>query len=206
MLALAWVSLLLAGSAIGAVLTNAPAGWDASVVADLHGAPHGALTAVMRAITWLGSPVVLDAVFAAALVALLALRSWRDALFLALASPGTVVMVQLIKLAVERARPAGAHLTPSEGSSWPSGHASSSTALFAGLLLIFLSTGLGARIRARRAMQILVAALLVLVGISRIYLGVHYPTDVIGAWLLVVGWLTALERTLGHSRTRGQPS
>jgi len=199
-LVLAWAALLAAGWAVGEIVTSTAPAWDVSAVADLHGALHTELTAVMRATTWLGSPAVLDVVFAVAIVVLLVMRSWRNALFLVLASPGTVAMVQIIKPTVARARPLGLHLTRADGASWPSGHASSSTALYGGLLLVVLSTQLGTSRRTRRTAELLVAVLLVLIGISRVYLGVHYPSDVIAAWLIAAGWLTVLERTLGHPR------
>jgi membrane-associated phospholipid phosphatase len=198
-LMLAWAILLLAGWAVGSLVTNAHPAWDASAVSDLHGPARGGLTGVMRAFTWLGSGIVLNIVFFVALATLLLIRSWRNALFLTLASPGIVLMVQIIKPAVARTRPLGPHLTGAAGASWPSGHASSSAALYGGLLLVALSTRLAANRRARRILQLLVVTLLALIGFSRVYLGVHYPTDVVAAWLLVAAWLTMLERTIGHT-------
>ncbi len=197
-LTLAWAGLLLAGWAIGALVTSAHFAWDASAVAHLRGDPHSTLTDLMRAITWLGSPLPLDIAFAAGLVILVLLRCWRHVLFLALASPGTVLMVQMIKQAVGRTRPLGPHLTPADGPSWPSGHASSSAALYTALLVIALSTSRASH-RTRRTAFILLSAALASIGLSRIYLAVHYPTDVIAAWLLVAGWLTVLQRTIGPS-------
>jgi undecaprenyl-diphosphatase len=207
-LLLAWAGLLMAGWAVGTLVTNAHPAWDASAVADLRGAAHSGLTGVMRTITWLGSALVLNIVVVAALAALLWIRSWRNALFLTLASPGIVLLVQIIKPAVDRARPLGPHLTSATGASWPSGHASSSAALYGALLLIALSTRRADSRRVRLVLQILVVTLLALIGLSRVYLGVHYPTDVIAAWLLVAAWLTVLERTIGHAgpirRRRGR--
>jgi undecaprenyl-diphosphatase len=190
----AWVLLLLLGWAVGAVVAAAHPAFDTSIVRDLHGAPHSALTAAMRAITALGSALILDLVFTAGLATLLIRRSWRNALFLTLASPGTVLMVRIVKAAVGRARPLVPHLTNASGPSWPSGHAGNSAALYGALALIALSTGGLAARRARRGAQALVASLLALIGLSRVYLGVHYLTDVLAAWLLVAGWLTVLDR------------
>jgi undecaprenyl-diphosphatase len=200
--ALAWVGLLVTGCVLGTVMTDAHPGFDARIVRDLRGAPHTSLTSLMRAMTWLGSPLVLNVVFAAGLIALLLTRSWWNVLFLILASPGTVLMVQIIKSAVDRTRPLGAHLTHAAGPSWPSGHASSSAALYGGLLLIALSMRPESGRRGPRTAAILVAALLGLIGLSRVYLGVHYLTDVAAAWLLAGAWLAVLERTVGH----GPPS
>lgn len=141
LLILAWAGLLIAGYLVGGILTAARADLDASMVEAFLGPRTGGLTSAMRAITWLGSPVWLDVVFAGALAALVLRRAWRSAVFLALASPGTVLMIQLVKTAVARRRPPGLHLTPAEGLSWPSGHASSSTALYGALLLIVLGSG-----------------------------------------------------------------
>lgn len=202
LLILAWAGLLIVGFAIGSILTAAPPSLDASTVDTLRGARTGALTTAMRAITWLGSPVVLDFVFAATLAVLLVKRARRKVLFLALASPGTVLMIQITKAVVARPRPPGLHLTAAEGLSWPSGHASSSAALYGALLLLILDTGALSTPRARLAAKLLVATILVLIGISRVYLGVHYPSDVIGAWLLTAGWLIVLARTIGRSPRR----
>jgi undecaprenyl-diphosphatase len=195
--------LLLIGYATGRVITDARPSWDASLLADLRGPDHGTLTDLMRIITGLGSTPVLDGVFILAISTLLVRRYSRAALFLLLASPGTVLLVQLIKHSVNRARPAGHHLSAAQGASWPSGHASSSLALYGGLLLIASSVqmngGLERARGARVAATYLTVALLTLIGFSRVYLGVHYPTDVLAAWLLVAGWLTVLERTVGHA-------
>ncbi len=202
-LMLAWAALLLSGWAIGALVTNAHFTWDASAVAHLRGEPRGALTDLMRAITWLGSPLALDIAFAAGLAIVVLRRCWRQVLFLALASPGTVILVQIIKQVVGRTRPLGLHLTRADGPSWPSGHASSSAALYTALLVIALSTSRTSH-GTRRTAFALLAAVLASIGLSRVYLGVHYPTDVIAAWLLVAGWLTVLQRTIG--RSRGAPT
>jgi undecaprenyl-diphosphatase len=153
----------LIGYAAGRVITDAHPSWDASLLADLRGPDHGTVTDLMSILTGLGSTAVLDGVFILAMSILLMRRYWGAALFLLLASPGTVLMVQILKHSVNRARPAGHHLAAAHGTSWPSGHASSSVALYGGLLQV------------------------------------HSPTDVLAAWLLVAGWLTVLERTVGHA-------
>lgn len=197
LLAAAWGALLLTGWIVGSLVTQAQPGFDGAIVTALHGPRAGALTTGMRAITWLGSTVWLDVVFAIGAGALLINRRWHSLVALLLASPGTVLMVQSIKALVGRARPPGVHLTAAAGGSWPSGHASSSTALYGVLLLIALGSAPRAGRRARRAAMILVAVLLGLIGFSRVYLGVHYPTDVLSGWLLCVGWLIVVQRLFG---------
>jgi undecaprenyl-diphosphatase len=149
----------------------------------------------MRATTWLGSPVWLDIVFGVALAGLLLARAWRQAVFLVLASPGTVLLTQTLKPLVNRHRPPVAHLTTAGGPSFPSGHAASTTALYGALLLIALRSG---RFRGnpRRGLIAVVVVLLALIGLSRVVLGVHYPTDVLAGWLLASAWLALLAHTL----------
>jgi undecaprenyl-diphosphatase len=195
-LILVWASLLLAGSAAGSVLTDNNPSWDSSVVSDLHGGPGTSVTELMRAITWLGSSVWLNIVFFVALAALLWRRTWRKLLFLILASPGTVLLVQIIKTVVDRHRPLEHHLTSASGPSFPSGHASSSAALYGALLLLWLDADRTSGPRARRAAQFVMAMVLGLIGFSRVYLGVHYPSDVIAAWLLVMIWLATLHHVI----------
>ncbi len=183
-------------------MTDAHPAWDAALLADLRGPDRGGLSDVMRFITDLGGTQILDIVFAVAMGALLALRRRRDALFLLLASPGTVLLVQILKRTVERPRPAGQHLAAASGASWPSGHASSSMALYGALLLIASGTwehGENDGRLARRAVWGAVIALVALIGFSRLYLGVHYATDVVAAWALVATWLAALRRGLSLS-------
>ncbi len=101
----------------------------------------------------------------------------------------------VVKALVDRARPSVTHLEHVTSSSFPSGHATQSTAfVFALLTLVWTArSGLG-RVAATLAAAVLVCA----VGVSRVYLGVHYPTDVAagiilgGAWAAgVMLWLKA---------------
>ncbi|GAC1582093.1 MAG: hypothetical protein NVS3B18_15620 [Candidatus Dormibacteria bacterium] len=189
--------MLLIGWGVGSLVTGAHPGVDGAIVTGLHGSRTGALTMAMRAFTWLGSGVWLDVVFAVAVAALLIGRRRHSLVALVLASPGTVLMVQSIKALVGRARPPGIHLTPAGGASWPSGHASSSAALYGVLLLIMLDAATPRGRHARRTVTVLVSILLGLIGFSRVYLGVHYPSDVLAGWLLVGGWLTVVRCTFG---------
>lgn len=195
----AWLLLLAVGYGAGRLVTETQPRWDATLLSDLRGADHGTLTDAMRFITGLGGTLVLDVVFIVVMAVLLVRRYWRDALFLLLASPGTVVLVQVLKAAVNRPRPADHHLVAAQNASWPSGHASSSTALYGAILVIVLSRQArdGERPRLARSAAICLTAILVaLIGYSRVYLGVHYPTDVLAGWVVVAAWIFVLARCL----------
>jgi undecaprenyl-diphosphatase len=184
-----WAALLFGSWGVGALLTSAKPGFDGALTRSLHGPRSGAWTSVMRTITWLGSPVWLDVAFGVALVSLLLARAWRQVLFLVLASPGTVLLTQSLKALVDRHRPYVSHLTAASGPSYPSGHAASTTALYGALLVLAIRSG---RLRGGAATTgaLGLAVLLGLVGLSRVVLGVHYPTDVLAAWLITGAWLT----------------
>jgi diacylglycerol kinase family enzyme/membrane-associated phospholipid phosphatase len=89
------------------------------------------------------------------------------------------------------------------GNSFPSGHTLDSTVFYGVILLVFLPI-IPARLR-KLAIG-LVIALLVMIGFSRVALGVHYPSDVAGGWLLGVAWLGITAHAFGHWRAEtGQP-
>ena len=205
-LALCWLALLALGWAVGALIVATGPRFDGAVVAALHAPNSGTLTSAARDVTFLGSPLWLDSVFAGALLALVLARRWRAAVWLTLASPGIAVMHHILEAAVGRPRPLGRHLTPINTASWPSGHAMESTGLYGGLLLLALgSPALARRPALARAAILLTVALLFAIGLSRLLLGVHFPSDVLGGWLLAGAWLAALTTRLrrGVGRRRG---
>lgn len=143
---------------------------------------HPLWRSAMSAITRTGSTVYIGPVVAVACLALLRWRRWRQAVFVAVAILVTVTVRVLIMNAVARPRPVE-WLTAASGWSFPSGHstASAATALIAVLV--------GWPLLRRRRDQLILAgtagAWAVAVGVSRVALTVHWPTDVLGAWLLV---------------------
>ena len=145
------------------------------------------LEIAMRDVTSLGSVTVLTMVTVAAVAYLLIDGRRGAALLVAVAVGGGTVLSTLLKLGFERPRPdLVSHLVDVTDMSFPSGHAmlSAVTYLTLGALL--------ARTAARRRQKVfvVVAAILltVLVGSSRVYLGVHWPTDVLAGWALGAGW------------------
>lgn len=163
------------------------------------------LTTSMDVITQLGSAVVLVPVLIAlGLVARRSQGTWRPAVFLAATLGGASTISALIKLMVARPRPDSGALIEALGYAFPSGH---STAAAAGWLGAALVAGSLTRSFALR-LSLLAGALLVivLVGISRVYLGVHAATDVLGGWALGGLWvaLVLTARSLLTAR-RGAP-
>lgn len=145
------------------------------------------LEEVARDITALGSGAVL-VVVAVLVTGFLALsRHFAAALFVAVASLGGATLNTILKTLFDRQRPdLEMRLIEIDSLSFPSGHAMSSATIY--LTLAVLLTRLVTR--RREKIYLLVAALLLsfVVGLSRVYLGVHYPTDVVAGWAAGVAW------------------
>jgi len=137
------------------------------------------LDTVMRVVTWAGSNAVLGPVLVVAAVLLRRARgSWRPAVLLAVAYGTAVVSHAVVAGAVERPRPPAADwLAAASGWSYPSGHTMQVTALCGSLLLV---VSRDASRRVRIVGTGVAVTTVVLVGVSRAYLGVHWLTDVLG--------------------------
>jgi len=140
-----------------------------------------------RDITALGSYAVLGIVFFAVIAYLLLMRRRAAALWVAAAVGGGVLLSNILKLSFDRPRPElVAHTARVFTSSFPSGHAmlSAVTFLTLGVLLASIYTSW----RLRVFVLGIAIFLTVMVGVTRIYLGVHYPTDVLAGWCVGAGW------------------
>ena len=139
------------------------------------------LDSAALAVTTLGGQVVATALMTG-LIALLVLARRRVDALVVLISAAPIMVGFLLKVAVGRARPDFMFLGSEPSSlSFPSGHA-----LFAivfGGLLIILAGDVIQPVKLRRAIQIGLALIILAVGASRVYLGVHYPSDVLGSYL-----------------------
>ena len=162
------------------------------------------LITVVKAVTWLGSDVALVAVIAAAVVYLAIRKRWWLAVYLVVAGAGALVLDPVLKSLVGPLRPVVAHpVAYGTGDSFPSGHSLGSIVCYGALLLVFLPAARG---RWRPALITVITAIVVLVGVSRILLGVHYLSDVIAAWAIGIAWLgvTAFAFELSR-RSAGRP-
>lgn len=164
---------------------------DWGVAADLNRVVAGrpALVSVLMMITLLGSHGVLGWLVAISALILLVRKRWRLAAYLLVTSAGGVILDPTLKVAVGRLRPVVADpIAAGGGSSFPSGHALASIIGYGALLLVFTPA---LPRRARKPVIITLATIVVLVGFSRLALGVHYLSDVLGAWCLGIAWLGA---------------
>ena len=162
------------------------------------------LTVVMRFMSFVGSTFFLTLATAAVIV-WFALRHWgREAKLFALTMLGAALLNITLKLTFQRPRPVPFfNLTPPETFSFPSGHSLASCCFFAGLAAIL--SGRVKRKRARTIIWIVAALMFLLIGLSRIYLGVHYTTDVIAGFASALVWILVVrfvENQLASRRKR----
>lgn len=178
------------------VATSATDPIDAPIVEAVRALPLWPLRVATEFGSWWGVTLVALLVIAIATL----VESWRDglagALTIALASVGN----SLLKISFQRARPDALDaIVVEHGYSFPSGHSALGMVAYGVLAIILWRSTLprAARIALVAALGVLVFA----VGLSRIWLGVHYPTDVLAGWtaglsvLMVYAWLTRREPT-----------
>lgn len=161
--------------------------FDQIVIGIVHTLQGPVMTTVMKVITNIGSPPVMIGFALVAVVLLLVKKHFWDATMVGTALAGSWLMNELLKGLFQRTRPDAARLVEVTGYSFPSGHAMVSFALYgmlAYLIWINLTSGC-----LRTVSTLAFALLVVAIGISRIYLGVHYPSDVLAGFAAGGFWL-----------------
>lgn len=147
------------------------------------------LTPVMESFSALATPVSL-------VVLLLAVAAFapgkRPGMCCAVNLVLVVVINQVLKFIIQRPRPDGFRLATASGFSFPSGHSMAAMAFFG--LLAWLVWKYEADRRLRRLCATGFALVIVMIGVSRIYLGVHYASDVLGGFCLSMAWLAVYTR------------
>lgn len=172
---------------------------------DASGGPIGPywLQRLMTDITALGGGPVLTVVTIVAAGYLIAARKSATAVFLVLAVSSGAILADLIKSEILRPRPdIVPHLAPVTSASFPSAHAMNSAIVYLTLAAILARTHVERPLRAY--IMAVAIALVALIGASRIYLGVHWPTDVIAGWLAGTAWAWLCARADRALQRRGR--
>jgi membrane-associated phospholipid phosphatase len=188
---LALIGLVLAW---GVMLLFGAMEFDRGLFLFLYAGDRPGLARFCAWLTELGGIRVLLPVTAFGAGFLLYRRNWRDALLLVAITLSGRLLVSLQKDWTGRIRPdPQGHLVPVESLSFPSGHAANATLVWLCLALLLPRTG-----RARLVAVWAAVWLALAIGISRVMLGVHWPSDVIGGWAFGLFWTMLLLRLAGH--------
>ena len=179
--------------------------WDARLNRWFNENATQPLTRGVELFTHLGSVAWLIPLAAVAVGILGARHAWADALLVAMATAGALIINPLFKEFFSRPRPAihDPDLTL-RTFSFPSGHSMGSAAVYGALAIVVARHARGT---VWAPLAVAAATLIVLlVGASRVYLGAHYPTDVVAGWILGLAWLLVCVLALTIYERRRKPA
>jgi membrane-associated phospholipid phosphatase len=205
-LVLGLLVLAAGGWAFGALaeeVAEGDTGLDNRIADELHEHATRPLTEFFEAVTALGNGIVLAGVAAIAAYLLARRRYYAEAVLMVLAYVGAEVLSYSLKLAFRRDRPFFTDpLATVSTYSFPSGHATVSVAVYGALCLVLLRLLTGpARVVCLAATVLLVS----LIGFSRLYLGVHFLSDVLAGFSVGLAWLALCVVVLDlHHRRRSR--
>jgi len=171
--------------------------FDAPILLAAHGAatpPMDHFAVLMSRLGYMWGVVPLD-------IGIFAWLAWRrrfrNGLFFGLAVLGSMTLNLVAKFHFARIRPSlWLSLAPETTFSFPSGHAMGSATLATALILLLWPT------RWRWLTLIGSSLFVVLVGLSRVYLGVHYPSDILAGWMAGTAWVVSMHQLIAHRAPR----
>ena len=173
--------------------------FDTAVCSYVHSWASPWLTRVMEAFTFIGSTPTLITVVAVLALILWRMRQRRHAILLVLGTAGGNILMEILKHVFRRPRPVPYFgLATPDSWSFPSGHALNSFCVY-----VLAAALISRQVRSeagRVACWCIAIIMAVMPGISRIYLGVHYPSDVLAGYVAATAWLCGLLAALRRRR------
>ena len=185
------------------VLAGGTQAFDVAILKWLHDHQTPLLTSVMLEMTYLGTGTVVLAIVGVAALFLWHTEHKISARLLLAATIGNILLNGALKLVYHRQRPSVfAWQTTAVSSSFPSGHAMSATVVYGTVAYLLM------RLQKHRWARMLTLTgaviLIVLICLTRLYLGVHYPSDVIGGVIIGLAWASFCMATLEASLAIGR--
>lgn len=165
--------------------------FDTSIGSLFYNRGSDLLTKIVIAFTTIGNPMsVALIVLAIAVLIIVIQRDWKSTLWYILTVfLGAAVLNSLVKNVFQRVRPELTHLIEQEGHSFPSGHAMGAVIYFGALAYLIYYFAQNKSLQVKQSLFALTVIFVLLMGISRLYLGVHYPSDVLGGYSLGSAYL-----------------
>ena len=163
------------------VLNGNISNFDNSIYSLISNKISNSMTSFMKIITFLGSAYTIITI-----TVLLILFS-KDKIYFSINLIGIFLLNQLLKHIIQRPRPVDINIINESGYSFPSGHSMVSMAVY-GLIIYYIYKNINNK-RLKWILILLLSILILLIGFSRIYLGVHFPSDVLGGFILSLIWL-----------------
>ncbi|WP_303968483.1 phosphatase PAP2 family protein [Sporosarcina ureae] len=175
--------------------------FDEPIIDIIQGTQTSGLTSVMKTFTTIGSTTAVALLALLTLAVLLWKKHKAQAVLFVAAIGGTGILNQVLKFIFKRERPDFDRLIDIGGYSFPSGHTMMAFSLYT--ILAYIIWRNLRNVWARTGITILAIFMIVMIAVSRIYLGVHFPSDIVGGILASSVWLfasIALYQRLQHSQ------
>ena len=167
------------------------------------------LTGFMKVITYFASATILQIGYEVLILLYLILKNYKRAIEIAVIGIGGFLLNYLMKLFFHRVRPPHPLIEPLQSFSFPSGHATSGFIFYGLLVYLIWKTSIPKFIKYSAGAILILFSFLI--GFSRVYLRVHYPSDVIAgfcigfAWLSLTIWLFERLKKKSDKEIRGEP-
>lgn len=162
------------------VITNSLTLFDDKIYQFIISFQNDALTSIMKVITSFANPLTIVSLCLASLLSLI--WKYKASIYLIIVTIISTVFNFLTKNIVLRNRPDHLRLIEETGYSFPSGHAMGSIAFYGFIIFLLSKSKINKYLKI--FLSVIIGLTIFLIGISRIYVGVHYPSDIIGGFLL----------------------
>ncbi|MFC5652976.1 phosphatase PAP2 family protein [Paenibacillus solisilvae] len=175
--------------------------FDESIIQIVQGWESPALTRIAELFSKIGSSsVTIPLIIALAVILFIVLKHRKELILLIGGMLGSTLLNELLKRLYHRTRPDIHRIAEEQGYSFPSGHSMAAFSLYA-LLIFILWRHIPSR-GGRTALIIFGLCMILCIGLSRIYLGVHYPSDILGGYWVSACWVAVCIRLFRRSERR----
>jgi undecaprenyl-diphosphatase len=162
--------------------------FDVSIIQVIQGWENPVLTKIAELISRIGSSsVTIPLIIVVAIVLFVVLKHRKELILLIGGMLGSSLLNELLKRLYHRARPDIHRIVQEQGFSFPSGHSMAAFTLYA--ILIFILWRHIPKRGGRITLIVIGLSMILCIGLSRIYLGVHYPSDVLGGYWVSACWV-----------------